>query len=113
MNNTLGQNIKLYREKFNYSQETVADFLGVKREMISYYENDSREIPVEKLNRLADLFGVELLDLLEEKPDLVTLNSVFAFRADELIPTDLTEIASFRKIVKNYVKMVRLESGNE
>lgn len=112
MNAEIGKNIKLMREKFNYSQADIADYLGVKqREMISYYENGEREIPIEKLNKLSDLFGIELVDLLEENPELMKANTAFAFRAEEIDSSDLNEIAAFRKIVKNYIKMNKLEQN--
>lgn len=110
MKKTIGNNIKNLREKFGYSQKDVADYLKINsRELISYYENGDRDIPLDKLNQLSDLFGVELLDLLEENINLSKANTAFAFRAEDINSEDLYEIAAFRKIVKNYIKMDRLE----
>ncbi|TAF73190.1 MAG: XRE family transcriptional regulator [Bacteroidetes bacterium] len=104
----LGNNIKLFRERLGLSQENMAQYLGVKREMVSYYENGVRTPNVDILKKLADLFGVEEIELLEEASDTKTANMAFAFRAEGLNNTDLENIAKFKKIVKNYLKIVKL-----
>jgi len=45
----IGQVLKAFRERNNFSQEAVASFLEIKRELLSYYENDSRKPSVEVL----------------------------------------------------------------
>ena len=107
MNNLIkkGRNIKYYRERLGLTQEVVAKYLGVKREMISYYETDERDIPVKYLQSLADLFGIELIDLIEKDPAISQANIAFAYRTKDISSKDLNGIAHFRKIVKNYVKL--------
>ncbi len=104
----LGNNIKLLRERLGLNQENMAQFLGVKREMISYYENGIRMPNVAILKKMSDLFGVDEIELLEEASDNKTANMAFAFRAEGLTNTDLENIAKFKKIVKNYLKIVKL-----
>lgn len=101
----IGNNIKLYRKRMGIRQEELAEYLGVKREMISYYENGTRTVPLENMNKLADLFWIDLSDLMEENPDLQKANVAFAFRANEIKPEDMRVIAEFGKIVKNYIKL--------
>jgi transcriptional regulator with XRE-family HTH domain len=105
---TIGKNIKSYREINGFTQDTVANFLGVKREMISYYENGTREIPFEVLTRLSDLYGVEMADFFEEDENLVKENIACAFRTEGFEDSDLETIADFKAIVKNYLKMNHL-----
>jgi len=107
--NNQGVTIKALREKFGYSQEDLARFLGVKREMISYYETAVREVPLEILERLADLFGVDLDIFFSDNIDEAITEIAFAFRADELNKNDLESIASFRRIIKNYQRIINLE----
>lgn len=104
----IGRNIKAFRERLGLNQDQLAEFLGVKREMVSYYENGTRTVPLESIKKLADFFGVELIDLIEENADLKTANVAFAFRANELSPSDFENITTFRKIVKNYLKLTKL-----
>lgn len=107
---TIGQNIRHFRNQMGLSQSDVSDFLAVTREQISYYETGSRNIPLDLLERLTELFGVELNDLLADDPAQAKVATAFAFRADELEPEDLEVMASFQKIVRNYLKLHRLES---
>ena len=113
MKNTAGNNIAALRNKLNLTQQQVADFLDTQRENISYYENGTRPIPVEHLEKLADLFCVELYDLLES--DLVNqkANLAFAFRADLVNTASLENISKFKKIVKNYIKMKEFQKSHE
>ncbi|TAF73182.1 MAG: XRE family transcriptional regulator [Bacteroidetes bacterium] len=104
----IGRNIKNYREKLGYNQEHIASFLGVDRSLISFYENAEREISIVHLHKIADLFCIEIEDLMEENLLYSKVDLAFAFRADGISQEDLTSIASFQKIVKNYLKMSQL-----
>lgn len=105
----LGSNIRAFREKLGLQQKDLADFLGIKRENISYYETGTRNIPLAHLKKLSNLFGVTLRDLLSEDLTNRMLNIAFAFRADEFKKEDLEIISEFRKIVKNYIRLTKLE----
>lgn len=105
----IGAALKAYREKNQLSQEAVASYLDIKRELLSYYENDVREAPVELLEKLADLYGAELSDFFEEDLNTLNTNVALAFRADAIEKQDLKALAQFRKIVKNYLKMLAIE----
>ena len=50
------ERIKQEREKRNWSQQTVADTLGINRRTYSSYEIGVRGLPVEILIQLADIF---------------------------------------------------------
>lgn len=107
---TTGQIIRAYRDKMSLSQEDLSSFLCIKREMVSYYENDTREVPREILEKLSNLFGIDLSDFFEEDEAQIKANVAFAFRANEIVAGDLNGIAEFRKIVKNYFKLIQLEN---
>ena len=104
----LGNALKIYREKNNFSQETVASFLGIKREVLSYFENNSREPSLVILEKLADLYGAELLDFFEKDENSFKTNYAFAFRAENIEERDLLVLSKFRKVVKNYVRISAL-----
>lgn len=101
----VGEIVKSFRKKIGLSQNDLAKYLKVHREVISNYETGSRRIPLEKMQRLADLFGVELADLINPDSTTAQTNTAFAFRANGLSEKDLDAVAAFRKIVKNYTKM--------
>lgn len=105
----IGRNIKYFRDKLGLSQEQVAGFLGLKhREQIAQYESGRTQVPVESLNKLCDLFGVDLATLLEENEENLKVEMAFAFRADDLNVGDLNQISFFKKAVKNYLKLQRI-----
>jgi transcriptional regulator with XRE-family HTH domain len=106
----ISKNLKSFREKLNLTQEQTASFLGIARENISYYETGNREIPIEHLQKLSDLFGVELYDLMESDDLIDKVNLALAIRASTLSDTDIKRISEFKRIIKNYLKMLKIES---
>jgi transcriptional regulator with XRE-family HTH domain len=111
MNEIIGNNLKDYRHNIGYNQEDIAKYLGVDRSTISHYENSTREISLVHLNKLADLFGIELSDLLAANRIEKYANLAFAFRSQKLEEEDYKSIAEFQKIVKNYIQIVKLAQG--
>ena len=101
--------MKSLREKFGYVQERVAEFLGISRELVSMYETGEREVPIEVLEKLSNLFCVNTEVFFVEDLQEVSAQVAFAFRKDEFNPDDLKEIAAFGKIVKNYLKIKKLD----
>ena len=106
----ISQNLRKLREKFAWKQDDIARYLGVQREVISYYETGQRDIPYENLEKLAIWYGVDIADLFEENLELQTTLVAFAFRAEEILDGDLQELAAFKKIVTNYLKMSKLKN---
>lgn len=107
----IGNNLRNFRISQGYRQEDLAEYLGVTRSMISYYENGERDIPVISLNKLADLFGVELEALLEENEEIAKTNLAFAFRNENLTSKDIESIAYFKRFVMNYLKMESIRNA--
>lgn len=110
--NNIGTNLKKYREHNSFTQKELAEYFGCPREMISYYENGNRTPNIEFLLKISDLFGVELNELMEESSDVVNENLVLAFRIGENTVENIDAIVSFKKIIKNYLKMSRLLTQN-
>lgn len=106
-----GAIMKSLREKFGYSQDAVAGLLCIKRELISYYETGAREVPLEILEKLSDLFGVDLELFFSDNVEETISELAFAeaFRADDLGKKDLEGIIAFRRIIKNYQRILNLE----
>lgn len=113
MEATTGLVIKGLREKYGYTQEKVAEYLGIKREMVSFYENEGREIPLEILEKLSDLFGVELEVFFVDDVDEALAEVVFAYRKDDFDNDDMENMAAFGKIVKNYLKIKNLYGNSK
>ena len=111
-NKIIGANIKAFREKHGLTQENIADYLDVSREMISYYEQGNRNTPTATITKLANLFGIDEYNLFEPDAEQASANIALSFRIDEFNKDDLESVAKFRKIVSNYLGMKRL-SGDE
>lgn len=106
----IGQNIKSFRTKLGYTQDDIAAVLGVDRSTVSLYEQGQREIGLVQLNKVSDLFGVELETLANAESADTDVSLAFAFRAESMEAGDLNSIADFKKIVKYYLKMVKIQN---
>ena len=73
----------------------------------SNYESGERKMPLDLLEKAADLFGCELYVFFEENvsEDMILAT---AFRIEDLNSNDLQEIIHFKDIVKSYIKMDQL-----
>src|SRR2546428_9919678 len=101
----VGLNISLLRHKLGLTQNDLASYLGITREEVSYFENGHRNIPTDLISKTSQLFGVEEYDLYEDDLEAQETNLAFAFRAVSLETNDLVQIASFKKIIQNYLRM--------
>lgn len=108
MDKIIGQNLYKLRKANNFTQEQIAEYLGINRSTYSNYELGEREMPFELLERTADLLGCDLTVLMEEDETVVNEMMICSFRVDNLSADDLEQIAAFKRIVKNYVKMNEL-----
>lgn len=105
MNTTIGNNIKLLREKIGLTQDEIAKYLDLSRMQLIRYEQGKCSVPTQTLTKLAELFSIDEYDFYEVEPSIIKANLVFAFRANELNVDDLKTIAAFKKIAMNYLKM--------
>lgn len=60
----LGQNLRRIREQRGLSQEAFADVVGVHRTYLGGVERGERNLTLRSVERLAELVGVEALELL-------------------------------------------------
>ena len=98
----LSENIRALRKKQGYTQEQIADYLGISTAAVTQYETGTRVVPATTVSKLSILFTVEEYEMYQEEPQQMQLLSAFAFRADELQTKDLKSISEFKKIVLNY-----------
>lgn len=102
------QNLKALRKANELTQDQVAVYLGMMRSAYANYESGARNMPLAQMQKAADLFGCSLSTLLSENPNEVNNILPFAFRADDLTTSDLNELAKFKKVALNYIKMSNL-----
>jgi len=102
---TIARNIKKLREASNFTQENVASFLGINRSAYSNYELGTRELPLDCMEKLADLYGCDAYMLYENDVDVIENMLATAFRVDNLSPADMKQVAAFKRVVKNSLMM--------
>lgn len=104
MTNTIvGQKIRMLREQAGLSQMQIAQFLDVDQSMISKCEKGERPFQMDQLERLGNLFGISLSDLVDEE-EPVTQPQI-AFHADDMQVEDLNAVADIQKIALNLQQM--------
>lgn len=109
MTTHIGKNIRLFRDRLNINQSELAGYCGIQREVLSYYENGNREVSLLHLEKLSEFMDVDMEVFLEENPSNIQPDLALAFRADELTTSDREQIAYFKRVVKNYLKMKTIE----
>ena len=61
-----GENLMRLRKQKGYSQEDLAHMLGVSRQVISKWENNSTTPKLERIMKIAELFNVSLDELIND-----------------------------------------------
>lgn len=105
MRKNIGKNLLNYRKKWGYSQKHIATYLDIDRSIINDYENEKKDISLVHLDKLCDLFNIELEDFIKQ----IDINKM------KIIPTnrnnskqDMISIAAFHSLIKNYTKMNKI-----
>lgn len=108
MSDSIGSKLRSLRKARHYSQQFVADQVGMKRSTISNYEIDRRLPSLTDLKRIADFYGVGL-DFF----DLASADDVqdlLARARDVFMNEDISQEIKddlYREIAKLYLKINR------
>ena len=109
MREVIGRNLKMLREANDLTQEQMAGYLDIGRSAYANYEAGDREAPLEVLEKSAALLGCELELLFEEDAEAVKSQMmVCAFRTDGLTGEDMQQVARFKQVVLEYMKMSKM-----
>jgi len=100
-NKTIGRRLRAIRESTSFTQEQVAKYLGVKREVISYIETGARPVNTLMLRKLADLYGYKFSYFVDESVKEEEPEVSMAFRVSDLSDSALPIIAQVKKIALN------------
>ena len=72
-NAEIGEKLKNLRKKAGYTQETLAEVIGVSRNQLQKYEYGTDGIDTEKLQLLADALSVTVQEFFIEREDALPL----------------------------------------
>jgi len=100
----LGKRIRELREICGFSQEQVAQYLGISRPAATTIENGTRNVTAQELAKLAKLFGCSTDSLVEADKPQPSKNSektaLIARAAGNLDEKDLDEVLKFAEFLR-------------
>ncbi len=90
----IGQKIKVLREMKNFTQEYMADRLGVAQSAYSKLEKEDTDISLSKLEKISEIFNISVEDLLKINENVVfnNFNSTNIQQASCFITTNEKEL---------------------
>ena len=89
----------------------MADFLGVDQSLISKFEKGERTIKSEMLERLANLYGYTISDLIRDT-GIPEQQLKTAFRSNGINVSDMEVIHDIKRIANNLFLMTKLIGGD-
>jgi transcriptional regulator with XRE-family HTH domain len=107
---SIGNNLKVIRNKKNISQQDVADYLGVDRKTYVSWEAGTADIKSSFIPKLAEFLHVEINDLFREKSvDIVihqhnTDNKDHSVNGIILLLTDKESVDQLVEVMKERLK---------
>ncbi len=107
---TIYEKIKMMREKAGLRQGQIADYLGVTQTFISKVETGERNLTVDQLESVVNLYGYSLAEFANMEEDAHPIQ--FAFRAQDVSQEDLHIIADIGKIAINSRFMAEALEGS-
>ena len=107
---TIYEKLKMMREKAGLRQEQIADYLGVTQTFISKVETGERNLTVDQLESVVNLYGYSLAEFADTKENVHPIQ--FAFRAQDVSKEDLRIIANIGKIAINSKFMAKVLEGS-
>lgn len=90
----LGETIYKYRTLKNLSQGELAEMLGVSRQSVSKWENNSATPDLDKIVKLCEIYGITIDELVKgEESDTASIPAVHLneFQKEETIKPGFTE----------------------
>ena len=104
----IGKNIHSLRKKQGFTHNQITGYLGITPEELRDFEKGNSPLPISLMSLLANLYGVDKYDLYEEELAPEITIPEFNFTVESIPVSDLNQIGSFKKIIRNYLKMSAL-----
>lgn len=104
------EKLKKMREEVGLRQGQIADYLGVTQTFISKVEAGERNLTVDQLESVVNLYGYSLAAFADMEQEIHPIQ--FAFRAQDVSQDDLRIIAEIGKIAINSRFMAKALEGS-
>ena len=111
MDKNIGLKIKEARRTSKLSQTQLSQFLGIDQPNLSKIESGERSIGIVNLKKIANLFGINLLDFQSEAP--INQKLKLSCRVDNINQDDLETIAILNRISANSTLMEKILKDNK
>lgn len=106
---SMGMRIKYLRQKHNFTQREVGEFLDISQSLLAKVESNERNLDITKILKLCDLFNVSEEYLIFGKGNYD--KNTIAFRKDNK-SINLKTIARMNRIINNLKYMKELYEEN-
>ncbi|MFY1048107.1 helix-turn-helix transcriptional regulator [Chryseobacterium sp. GP-SGM7] len=73
----VGNNLKRLRGKTKYSNQDIADLLGIDRNTYANWESETTDVKSQYIPKLAEIFDVKIQDLFDSERKLEISNNTF------------------------------------
>lgn len=103
---TVGKKLRVLRNKAKFSQQDIADFIGVDRKTYINWENETSDIKSEYIPKLAEKLGVEIRDLFEESGQT---NISQEFNDSTFNNSVMIMMVTDKKMINEVVKILKQE----
>lgn len=101
-----GKNLEKQMKKHGYNQADLATYLGVSRSVISRYIKGESVARMNKVQRLADLFHIQVSDLLEEEPTARAYDLALTLKERDLVQVYRNMTDMQKKMLETYVEFI-------
>ena len=109
---SIGDNLRVIRNKKAVSQQEIADFLGVERKTYISWEMGTADIKSAYIPKLAEFLHVEINDLFREKSSDIVINQHNTDNKDGSI-NGIVLLLTDKKAVDQLVEIMRNRFDNQ
>lgn len=105
-NKAVGKSIRAVRHQYSWSQEDVANKLGISIPAFSKIETGITDINLSRLQQVADIFGLSLVQLLTFEEGQEEYQSVYLHDAQKKLTDCESQIVELqRKVISLYEEL--------
>ena len=102
----IGNNLRTIREKKNYSQQEVADFINIDRKTYINWESGKTDIKSSFIPKLAEFFKADIKEFFKEKTSSIVINQHNLDNTDYSINSVII-LLNDKEILNNLVQVIK------
>jgi len=110
---SIGNNLKMIRNRKNISQQEVADFLGIDRKTYINWELGTVDIKSSYIPKLAEFMHVEIGDLFQKTESKIVINQHNTDNKDTSINNGVVLLLTDKEAIDQLVEIVKSQLANK